>query len=130
MLRRWLLLHVRSGAKIFTDRIPKTGRVIFITINPGAGLTDEGLIDNPSFNVQCRGGENNYEDAERIALEVDQIILELGSVGFEFEGVQFYLLDRTGGGPQQINVSDTANRFAFSGNYYAKVSTNIGEDYN
>lgn len=126
LLRKWLESYVTSGAKVYTDRMPDTGRVILITMQPGAGLEMEGILDNPAFNIQCRGAENNYEDAEEISLEVDSIILNNGYLGFEMDGVIIQGIDRTGGAPQEIIVSDRANRFAFSCNYYAKVFTNIG----
>ena len=130
LLRKWLESHLTSGVKVYTDRMPNTGRAILITMQPGAGLEMEGLLDNPAFNIQCRGAENNYEDAEDIALEVDSIILNFGDLGFEMDDVVVQVLDRTGGAPAQIQVLDSANRFAFSCNYYAKPFTNIGEyDY-
>jgi hypothetical protein len=126
LLQKWLEKYLTTGAPVYIDRIPDTGRVIFITMQPGAGLELEGLLDNPAFNIQCRGAEQNYEDAEAIAMEVDSIILEHGPLGFELGGVVVQHMDRTGGAPQQINIADRAKRFAFSCNYYAKAFTNIG----
>lgn len=129
LLRRWFEPLITSGAKIYTDRIPSTGRMIYLSRASGIGLEMEGLIDNPRFSIQCRGGENNFEDAEDIALDIDSVVLELGSQGWELDGVRVHFMDRTGGNPQQLSVSDSADRFAFSCNYYAKVFTNIGKDY-
>jgi hypothetical protein len=129
LIRRWLEPRITSGAKIYVDRIPATGRMIYLSRSPGIGLEMEGLIDNPRFNVQCRGAENNFEDAEAIAVDVDSVVLELGSVGWELDGVRVDYMDRTGGDPQELTVADSSSRFAFSCNYYAKVFTNIGEDY-
>jgi hypothetical protein len=125
-LKKWLEKYVTSGAKVYIDQMPDTGRVIFITMQPGPGLELEGLLDNPAFNIQCRGAERDYEDAEAIALEVDSIILEYGHLGFEMSDVVVQMMDRTGGAPQQINIADRASRFAFSCNYYAKAFSNIG----
>lgn len=127
LLRQWLQQYNTTGALIHVDKMPVTGRAILLTRQPGAGLEMEGLVDNPSFTVSVRGGENNFADAERIALQMDRIILEKSDVGFEFGGVYFYLIDRTGGAPQQVNIIDRNNRFSFSCTYYAKISTNIGE---
>ncbi len=128
ILRKWLEQYVESGARVHLDRLPSTGRVIFITVTPGPGTVREDTADIVGFNVQVKGGENNYEDAEDIALEVDSIILERGAgmVPTEIGGVVIYAIGRTGGGPQQVQIPDTANRFTFSGNYFAEVSTNIG----
>jgi hypothetical protein len=126
VLQDWLQPLIRSGAKVYVDRIPETGRVVFITMQPGAGLEMEGLLDTPAFNVQCRGADNNYEDAERIALEVDSILLEIGGSGFQSGDVVVQMMNRSGGSPQQISAADNANRFIFSCNYYARVFTNIG----
>jgi hypothetical protein len=116
---------ITSGAKIYCDRLPATGRIVYITITPGPGAIRELTADVVGFNVQVKGAENNYEDAEDMALDVDSIVLEFG-VPVEIDGVVIHALGRTGGAPQQVSIPDTANRYTFSCNYFAEVSTNIG----
>ena len=129
LLRRFFEPRITSGAKIYTGRRPPTGRYIFIQRSTGIGLEMEGLMDNPRFIVECRGAENNFEDAESIALDFDSVVLEFSDKPWELDGVRVHLMDRTGGDPQQLTVADSADRFGFSCTYYAKVFTNIGEDY-
>lgn len=117
--------YIQSQAKVYCDRLPSTGRIVYITITAGPGLIREMTADIVGFNVQVKGAENNYEDAEDIALEVDSIVLEFG-MPVEIDGVVIHVLGRTGGAPQQVSIPDTANRYTFSCNYFAEVSTNIG----
>lgn len=128
LLARWLEPKLKSKPKIYVDRIPPTGRIVYLTLQPGIGLEMEDLIDNPTFNVAVRGAPGSYEDAEAIAMDVDSFVLE-NSGGFTAENVVVKKMGRTGGGPQQVSIADSQNRFSFSCNYYAKVFTNIGKDY-
>lgn len=133
MLADYLKQHTTRQARIVPGRIPSTpNRVISINLASGAGLTMDGLFDAVGFSITCRGGENNYSDAEAIAQEVDDIIT--GKYP-DAQSMSFFLNDevyvdtfgRTGGGPVQLPMTDDQSRFIFTCNYYAQVATGIGQ---
>lgn len=134
----WLRPQVTSGARVITGRLPDMpNRAIGIIMGSGPGLDMEGLFDIISFQITCRGGEQNLDDAEQIALEVDDILIGKGElfgsenfmVGIESEddpGVYVSQIGRTGGSPSQLTLPDSQSRFTYTCNYFAHVSTNVG----
>jgi|SRR6476661_7057261 len=121
----WLEDHISSGAKVYNDQLPPTGRIIYVRLQSGPGYDLEGIQDNIVFSVECRGADRNYDDAEFIAWDLDRAILQFG-VPQEFDdGTYIYFMGRTGGPPAQLTVADTAGRYAFTCNYYVTVATDI-----
>lgn len=124
LLVDWLKPQLTSGARIFAGREPDTGRIISISALAGSGLIMEGLFDTPGFQVRCRGGENNYADAENIALEVDSILLN-SPTSFDIGDVRVDYIGRSGGAPQALPFTDSNDRYTFTCNYYAVASTGL-----
>lgn len=124
LLINWLKPQLQSGARLFAGREPDTGRIITISMQPGSGLIMEGLFDTPGFQVRCRGGENNYQDAENIALEVDSILLA-SPTSFDIGDVRVDYIGRQGGAPQALPFTDASDRYTFTCNYYAVASTGL-----
>lgn len=130
LLLDWLRPQVTStGAAVLAGDPPpsKPHRVICIAMQPGAGLTHEQLFDRPAFQITCRGAENNYADAEAIALYVDEVLLNqeenfwIGDEDAE-EGVWCNMVDHLGGGPRQMTRPDSQARYLFTCNYVVQVS--------
>lgn len=124
LLIDWLKPQIQSGARVFSGREPDNGRVIVVTMQPGTGLQLEGLFDAPAFQIRCRGAENNYTDAENIALDVDSILLH-APTNFILGDVQVDYIGRVGGAPQALPFPDTSSRYTFTCNYYAVASTGL-----
>jgi hypothetical protein len=125
-LVEWLEEHTTSRAQVYNDRIPPTGRIIYVRMSSGPGLDLEGVQDNITFTIECRGSDRNYDDAELIAWDVDRAILQYGRQPHEFgDGSYMYFVGRAGGPPSQLIVADTAGRYAFTCNYYVTVATDI-----
>lgn len=133
MIAVYLRQHVTLGARVYPGRIPDTpNRIISVQMIAGAGPQMDGLFDATAFTVSCRGGENNFPDAEAIAKEVDDIFMGIYP---DAKTMSFWLLDdvyvdvmgRTGGGPVQLPMTDSLSRFTFTCNYYAQVATGIGQ---
>jgi hypothetical protein len=123
--------HVTSNARVYPGRVPNTpNRIIAVTFVSGAGFSMDGLFDAVGFQITARGAENNFPDAEFIAMEVDDILTgkfpDAKSISFWMDDVYVDALGRTGGGPIQLPYSDEVSRFTFTCNYYAQVATNIG----
>ena len=125
-LVEWLEKYTTSGADIYNDRIPPTGRIIYVRMSSGPGYSLERIQDNITFTIEIRGADRNYDDAEYIAWDVDRAILQYGGQPHEFgDGTYQYFVGRTGGGPSQLTVADTSGRYAFTCNYYATIATDL-----
>lgn len=128
-LADWLETNTTLGAQVFTGKLPQNmpNRVIGVVRQPGLPLTLDGLEETPFFSIQCRGAENNYSDAEDIALEVDSLIIRSkGNFDIDPDGlVHVDIMDRTGGGPQALPIPDATSRWVFTCNYYVTVFTNF-----
>ena len=125
-IKEWLESRIQSGAKVYNDLIPPTGRVIYVRMQSGAGFDLESIQDNLSFTVECRGADRNFDDAEYIARDVDDVIMRQGFLPWEFpDGEYLYFMGRTGGPPSEITIADTSGRFAFNGSYYVRVHTGL-----
>lgn len=124
LLIDWLRPQIKSGARLFAGREPDVGRIITITMTSGSGPIMEGLFDTPGFQVRCRGGENNYQDAENIAMEVDSILLS-SPTSFDIGDVRVDFIGRSGGAPQALPFTDANDRYIFTCNYYAVASTGL-----
>lgn len=125
-VKEWLEDRITSGAKVYNDMIPPTGRIIYVRMQSGPGFALESIQDNLVFTVEVRGADRNFDDAEYIAREVDGLILTQGILPWEFpDGEYLYYMGRTGGPPMELTVADSAGRYAFSCNYYACVATGL-----
>lgn len=125
-LVEWIEGRTESGAEVFNDRIPPTGRIIYVRMGSGPGYDLEGVQDNLTFTVECRGADRNFDDAEYIAREVDDAILRYGGDPYTFlDGTYMYFIGRTGGAPSELLVADTAGRYAFTCNYYVTIATDL-----
>jgi len=92
----------------------------------GPGYTHEGVFDNLSFTIECRGADRNYDDAEYLARLVDDAILKYGPESYTFDdGVYLDFIGRVGGPPSELAVFDTAGRYAYTCNYYCTVATDL-----
>lgn len=127
-----LKLHVTRQARVIPGRLPELpNRVISVVLTSGAGFQMDGLFDAVGFSVTCRGGENNFADAEAIANEVDDVLTgkaaNVKSMSFFLGNVYVDVMGRTGSGPTQLAIPDIQSRFMFTCNYYAQVATDIGQ---
>lgn len=130
-VREFLSSKITSGARVISGRLPDMpNRAVSIVRGPGTGLSHEGLFDMVTFQVSCRGGEQNLDDAETIAYDVDDILTGRSTSKSEnfFITPEIYVsqLGRVGGGPSQLTITDSQSRFVFTCNYFAQFSTNIG----
>lgn len=126
-LLEWLKPRLESGVRGYAGRIPDMpNRAFGVTIQPGPGLIMEGLFDVITFQVAARGAENNLDDAERIALEIDNVLINAPDnfeIGVTGDSVWCNGIGRTGSGPSQLPYVDAESRYTFTCNYYASVST-------
>jgi hypothetical protein len=123
-LKNWIEPKLTSGAQLRFDRMPDVGRVILLQPRSGPGLSLEGLYDNVGFAMNCRGAENNYEDAENIALDFDDVLLRHGN-NVQMDDVHVQFIGRIGGGPTMITIDDPQSRFTWTCSYYAIASTGL-----
>lgn len=106
-------------------------RIAVATFTPGAGLTNEGVLDRPGFQLRVRGwqGEAARGDdyTHRMAMQFDRDILfaDFPTTVTAPDGDSAYLLrvTRAGGGPAPLGNADQGGRLEFVCTYLAHVST-------
>lgn len=131
LLREWLKPKIQSGAMVVSGRLPSTpNRVVSLMPQNGPGLEMEGVFDVVSFQVSCRGGENNFDDAQAMATEIDNFFI--GKDGYPMENfwignVYVSSVGRLGSAPVTTPLPDQDSRWTFTCTYYAYVSTNVGQ---
>ena len=130
-LATWFREQVSSGASVVPGRVPSVpNRIVGIEMQAGPGIRFDSLFDVVGVRITCRGAENNQSDAEAIALDVDDVILncednfEIGEVG---DSVWVNGMGRTGGGPTQSSIPDSDSRWTYTCSYFISVSTNVGK---
>lgn len=96
-------------------------RYILLTRTGGPGLETEGLIDVTGWQVRVAGSQNDYDDAERVAYDVDAIFLNSG-YSQAVDGVWMVDAYRTGSPPTQLLVDD-ADRHHFVASYLVSVQS-------
>lgn len=123
----WISPQLQSEVTVVAGRLPvaNPSRAIGIVTQPGRGFDQEGEFDNPVYLFQCRGGVDNFSDAEDIAYEVDSLILA-SSTNFDIaENVTVDQINRMSGAPSAAPITDAQNRWIFSCSYVVRVSTGL-----
>jgi hypothetical protein len=121
----WIKNGITSSALVLPGRVPAMpNRIIGIVPGNGPGETIEGLFDIMVFNVSCRGGENNFADAEAIAFEVDRLFVN-ADVNFMIDDVYVLGAGRVGGRPQALPLPDDQTRWTFTCSYYLEVQSGL-----
>lgn len=123
-LHNWINPQLTSGAQLRYDRMPDTGRIILIQPRSGPGLVMDGLYDTIGISMNCRGAENNFEDAENIALDFDDVLLKNGQ-NIWMGDVHVQFIGRLGGTPSMLSIDDPQSRFTWTCSYYAIASTSL-----
>lgn len=95
------------------------GAMVFLTIGGGTGTTVEGLYDRPFITVRTVGPQNDYEAAERLAYDLDDLFLAVGGNAAIGSARALYMT-RTGGAPQLIDF-DAGERYHFQTTYITEA---------
>lgn len=97
---------------------------LFLQVGNGIGMSVEGLYDKPFITVRAIGpqGVNNYDPAETLAFDVDQILVPISALPgpFKMGGTRVLYVTRTGGAPQLVDF-DSANRYHFQATYITEA---------
>lgn len=126
LVRDWLQPQVPTGVTVVTGNRTPDGpdRIVKIAMMPGAGLAHEGIFDQPAISTQCRGAQNNYEDAEYIALSVDDVFLQAGHP-LSMGSVWVSSITRLSGAPAELEQADSQERTRFTADYVLMASTGV-----
>lgn len=98
-----------------------SGSTVFLTLGNGAGLSTEQLFDRPFIAVRAIGPQNDYNKAEKLAYDIDRLLLKVGS-NTTIGSAKVLYITRTGGSPQLIDF-DSANRHHFLTTYITEAQT-------
>lgn len=107
-------------SELMQKRSPQA--VLMIQVGNGVGLTTEGLYDKPFITVRTIGPQTKYADAERLAFDVDLILVPVSPPPgpFSMGGARVLYVTRTGGAPQLVDF-DTADRYHFQATYITEA---------
>lgn len=103
------------------DRLHKISpqAMVFLTVGNGAGLTVETLYDRVFITARVIGVQNNFDYAETLAFDIDNLLLDAVN-GVRIGGARTLYVTRTGGAPQLVNF-DAADRYHFQATYLTEV---------
>lgn len=128
-LRDWLagglLLTKFSGTPFFPgpDIAPDTAdRYVMLTREGGPGEDVEGLLDGVGYQVMAVGHQRDYDDAEELALLLDQMVRSGGYTRTLSTGLRLINAQRTGSPPSPLE-QDEADRFRFTCSYIFTIPT-------
>lgn len=93
------------------------GSMLFLTVGNGIGLSVEALFDLPFVVVRVIGAQNDYDGAEALAYDVDDLLLSANGL---MGTAHVLYVTRTGGAPQLIDFDD-AERYHFQTTYISEV---------
>lgn len=125
-IRGWLEPQLPSDVFLsIGNRMPDMpDRIVAVSIQPGAGLIYEGQFDQPALAIRCRGGSENYEDAEFIAYSVDDVFLTAGHP-LSMGSVWVTAITRLSGAPAELEQADSQLRTVFTAEYVLTASTGV-----
>lgn len=95
------------------------GPMLFLTVGNGIGPTVEQLYDRPFIVARAIGAQNDYDYAETLAYDVDDLLLAVGG-NTKMGARQVLYVTRTGGAPQLIDL-DAGNRYHFQTTYITEA---------
>lgn len=94
--------------------------ILFLTLGNGVGPVMEGLFDRPFITVRVVGKQQDFDYAETLAYDVDNILMSLPANHTWPHGGRTLFVNRTGGSPQLVDY-DESNRYHFQTTYIAEA---------
>ena len=95
--------------------------LVFLTLGGGAGMTTEGLFDQPFLSVRAIGRQNDFTGAENLAYFLDAGLLAFDSNGI-IGNAPVLRVARSGGAPALLMMDD-ASRYHFTCSYIVETQT-------
>ena len=95
------------------------GPMLFLTLGNGVGLTQESLFDRRFITVRVIGAQNNYDYAETLAYDVDNILLAVAG-NTTMGTAKVLYVTRTGGAPQLVDF-DKGDRYHYQTTYIVEA---------
>lgn len=108
---------VIDGPDIPTD----PGALLVITWLPGAGVSTEGMLTSPGFQVRTIGPQGNRDAARELAERVDRELVLTVDAWPAFVGGRYVISVRRAGGEPAQDRKDAANRAHYVCTYVADV---------
>lgn len=99
------------------------GRMVFLTLGGGAGLTTELLYDRIFISARVIGRQNDFADAEQLAAQLDKMFLQVDSPR-KIGTARALYITRTGGAPSLLE-KDASDRYHFSCSYITETKTGL-----
>lgn len=114
------------GAKVAVVDGPDIGNdpgtLLVVTWLPGAGLSLEGMVSTPAFQVRTIGPQCNHDATRELAERIDAELV-LRDAWPSFVGGRYVIEMRRAGGEPAHDRTDAANRAHYVCTYLADVET-------
>lgn len=90
-----------------------------VTMTPGYGLANDGLFDQPQFQVLVRAREHQLTELRQTVETIDRVLIQEVD-GVTLWGTRIVLVGRAGGQPVPFR-EDTRERRSYVCTYFAKI---------
>lgn len=97
--------------------------MVFATVGNGSGLELEQTYDGVFVVARVLGPQNDFESAERLALDIDTLLLRVNSPA-RIGSTRVLSVQRSGGRPQLVDYDDS-NRYHFQTTYIARAASGL-----
>jgi hypothetical protein len=95
---------------------PMPSVLVTFTFTGGAGLLDEGTLDDQNVQMRVRGDANDQSGPEAMARKYDSLLLN-APYPMTIGSTRFHVLDRVGSAPEPLGPPDDGDRFEYVSNY-------------
>jgi hypothetical protein len=121
----WDTRQERGAPLVKGPYVPKSpDRLVIVTPTPGAGYVWDGAADASAFQTRVRGGQNDQDDAEELALALDRLILNASFPVLLPSGQVISHIHRAAGAPAPLaSDPDDAERYEYICSYLCIAST-------
>lgn len=99
-------------------------KLAIVTMLPGSGHSNEKVFENRTFQVRCRGLQNDFEMAENMSYGIDDLLNDV-QLPSQFGDTLVNDIGWTGGGPSPLPVDDTSYRYTFVCSYFLTSATYV-----
>lgn len=121
----WDTRQERGAPLVKGPYVPKMpDRLVILTPTGGPGFLWDGAADASSFQARVRGGQNDQDSAETLALALDTLILNASFPVLLPSGQVISHIHRAGGPPSPLaGDPDDADRWSYTCQYLCIAST-------
>lgn len=97
--------------------------LVFVTLGDGRGFTTELVFDQPFIRVRAIGAQHSYDDAEKLAQDLDFVLCSTDTNTAIGNSSALYIT-RAGGAPSLLEL-DLSDRYHFTCTYITETPSGL-----